>query len=295
MKRFKAWLIYGREDAKKNEDFIRMHKEAGEELGIDIELLYADKLSTTIEQGKTRLRYAGEIEENPDFVLCRTRDWLLTRQLEHMGLLVFNNSEVSLAGNHKAIAYQEVARLSIPVVDTAFCRREYVERQLLQAPADENGRLLKPLVIKSVAGHGGSQVFLYENREKIPQILSGIGGDDVVIQPRVAGPGEDLRVYIIGNQIQGCVLRRAKEGFKSNFSLGGAVEPYRLSGEEEILVKKCFERWSFDFAGIDFIRSEKGQLLFNEIEDVVGSRMYYQCYEEDILFNYLSYIRKKIS
>lgn len=292
MKRLKAWLIYGRKDAEKNEGFIRMHRETGEKLGISFELLYADELSTTIEQGEARLRYAGKIKDNPDFVLCRTRDWLLTRQLEQMGLLVFNNSEVSLAGNHKAIAYQEAAKLSIPVVDTAFCRREYLKDQLLKAEVDEKGSLLKPLVIKSVSGHGGSQVFLYEKREELPQILSGIGEDDVVIQPKVAGPGEDLRVYIIGNQIQGCVLRRAKEGFKSNFSLGGDVEPYSLSEEEETLVKKCFVRWKFDFAGIDFIRDEKGQLLFNEIEDVVGSRMYYQCYEEDILFNYLSYIRR---
>lgn len=294
MKKYKAWLIYGREDAEKNESFIKMHRETGEKLGIEIELLYADEISTTIEQQKAELRYAGKIKGKPDFVLCRTRDWLLTRQMEQMGLRVFNNSEVSLAGNHKAIAYQEAAKLSIPVVNTAFCRREYVKNQLLQAPVDAKGQLLKPLVVKTVSGHGGSQVFLYKDREELPQLLSGIRGEDVVIQPRVAGPGEDVRVYIIGNQIQGCVLRRAKEDFRANFSLGGAVEPYHLSGEEERLVKKCFERWKFDFAGIDFIRDAKGQLLFNEIEDVVGSRMYYQCYEKDILFHYLSYVRKEI-
>lgn len=294
MKKLKAWLIYGKKDAEKNESFIRMHKEEGAELGMEIELFYAEELSITIENGEAELRYEGERRELPDFVLCRTRDWLLTRQLEQMGLLVLNNSTISLIGNHKAIAYQEAAKLSVPVIDTAFCRWEYLKNRLLRAEADQEGRLLKPLVVKAVAGHGGSQVLLYERREELPKILSAVAGEDVVLQPRVAGPGEDIRVYIVGNRIQGCVLRRAREGFKSNFSLGGSVEPYILSEQEKKLVMKFLEHWQFDFAGIDFIRDEKGRLLFNEIEDVVGSRMYYQCYEEDILFQYLSYIREKI-
>lgn len=290
----KAWLIYGSSDAEKNRSFIEMHKEAGKKLEIEFRLLYAEKLSITVENSEHELRYEGKILEKPDFVLCRTRDYLLTKQMELMGLPVFNNSEVSLVGNNKALAYQEAARLSIPVVDTCFCRREYLKEKLLNVSAEKNGKLQRPLVVKAVSGHGGSQVFLYENKNRLEEILSGIGKDDAVIQPKVSGPGEDLRVYIIGNKIKGCVLRKAKEGFKSNFSLGGSVTSYMLSSEEKAVVDKLLERWHFDFAGIDFIRDDKGQLLFNEIEDVVGSRMYYQCYEDDILFDYLTYVKEKM-
>ena len=295
MEIFKAWLIYGKEDARRNESFIKMHQEAGKKLGLEIELLYAEEFSISVEQGENCLRYQGELLKKPDFVLCRTRDWLLTRQLEKMNISVFNNSEVSLVGNDKAIAYQEVAGLSIPVVDSCFCRREHLKEKLLKVSSKKDGSLEKPLVVKAASGHGGIQVFLYEHKKQIEDILAGIGMDAAVIQPKVAGPGEDLRVYVIGNKIKGCVLRRAKEGFKSNFSLGGSVEPYVLAEEETKLVERFFERWQFDFVGIDFIRDEKGKLLFNEIEDVVGSRMYYQCYEDDILFDYLDYIRKKLA
>lgn len=72
------------------------------------------------------------------------------------------------------------------------------------------------------------------------------------------------------------------------------MSPYELGKEEKTIVEKLLSRWHFDFAGIDFIRDDKGQLLFNEIEDVVGSRMYYQCYEEDILSVYLNYIQAKL-
>ena len=297
MGKYRAWLIYGKEDALRNESFIKMHQDIGKKLGMDIELLYAENISTGVEHGKLCLWYCGKLLEKPDFVLCRTRDWLLTRQLEKMNILAFNNSEVSLVGNDKAIAYQEVAALSIPVVDTCFCRREHLEEKLLrlfETFAETESVMKKSFVVKAVSGHGGGQVFLYEKRAQIAEILTGIGNDAAVIQPLITGVGEDLRVYVIGNKIKGCVLRRARNGFKSNFSLGGTVEPYTLTEEEKLLVERLFERWWFDFAGIDFIRDEKGQLLFNEIEDVVGSRMYYQCYENDILFDYLDYIRQML-
>lgn len=289
----RAWLIYGRKDAEKNRSFIKMHEEAGKKLDMEFRLLYAEWLSITVENSEYSIRYEGRTLEKPDFVLCRTRDYLLTRQFEKMGIPVFNNSQVSLAGNNKAIAYQEAAGLSIPVVDTCFCRQEYLSEVLSRALTDENGKLKEPMVVKSVSGHGGSQVFLYEDKKQLEEIVSGIGEDDAVIQPKVSGPGEDLRVYIIGNQIQGCVLRKASDGFRSNFSLGGSVTPYTLTEEERAVVDRILEHWQFDFAGIDFIRDEKGQLLFNEIEDVVGSRMYYQCYERDILYEYLLYINEK--
>lgn len=282
-----AWLIYAKEDADKNEAFIRMHREAGKKLGMEFDLIYAERLSITVEKGSFCLRYEGKLRERPDFVLCRTRDWLLTRQIEKMGLPVFNNSEVSLIGNNKAIAYQEVAALDVPVIDTCFCRRRHLEGRLLECGLE------KPVVVKSVSGHGGSQVFLYERKEQLKEILFGIGDEDAVIQPLVSGPGEDIRVYVIGNRVRGCVLRKAENGFKANFSLGGRVFPYQLTKKEEAMLIPFFEHWHFDFAGIDFIRDKEGRLLFNEVEDVVGSRMYYQCYEDDIVTCYLDYIRKE--
>ncbi len=287
----KAWLIYEKRDAKKNQSFIEMHQKSGRELGMEIQLIYAEELSIVVEQSGLQLWYQGKRKEKPDFALHRARNYILARQLEGMGVPVYNNSRVALAGNHKGIAYQEVSSLSIPVVETCICKQEHLPKKLLRLPADQGGRLVKPVVVKAVSGHGGSQVFLYENREQLEAVISGLGRDDAVIQPLISGPGEDIRVYVVGNRIKGCVLRRAEGDFRANFSLGGSIFPYKLTKKEESLVEKILGHWYFDFAGIDFIRDGAGRLLFNEIEDAVGSRMYYQCYEEDILFSYLKYLK----
>ena len=40
-------------------------------------------------------------------------------------------------------------------------------------------------------------------------------------------------------------------------------------------------------AGIDFLVQWDGTLLFNELEEMVGCRMLYQCTERDIVRDYI--------
>jgi len=147
-------------------------------------------------------------------------------------------------------------------------------------------------VLKAVDGHGGSQVCLYDgNVEKILRIM---GRSDMVAQEKVGNRNSDLRVYVIGGKILASVLRESSEGFRANFSLGGSVSLYSLKAVEQELVQKIIDLFNFDMVGIDFILDDNGNLVFNEIEDVVGARMLYQCSDIDIVKEYLSYISKKI-
>ncbi|MBP5313113.1 MAG: hypothetical protein J6112_09815, partial [Clostridia bacterium] len=75
-----------------------------------------------------------------------------------------------------------------------------------------------------------------------------------------------------------------------NFSLGGKAEPYTLSPEEEETVYKIVrELKSPDLIGADFLVTEEG-LLFNEIEDVVGTRMLYAVYGIDAAKVFADYV-----
>jgi gamma-F420-2:alpha-L-glutamate ligase len=189
-----------------------------------------------------------------------------------------------------------------------------------------------PTVIKAVDGHGGSQVYLIQEERKTGNIvnidntediesiedtvsvedtesivhtkrcvaveyasvLKGIGSSDVVIQPLTGTKHQDLRVYVIGKDIVAAVLRTATDGFKSNFSLGGKVCLYQLKQDEIELVRRIIDQFEFGLVGIDFILGDEGELIFNEIEDVVGSRMLYQCSDINIVELYLFYIRSKL-
>ena len=118
---------------------------------------------------------------------------------------------------------------------------------------------------------------------------------DFILQPFLKGPGKDVRVYVIGNEIVAAIERQAREGFRSNYSLGGAVRPVALTEEQKGLVAQICRIFDFGLAGIDFLVDERGNFVFNEIEDVVGARMLYQCRPDiDLLGRYFSFILDKL-
>lgn len=288
-----AWLIYSDFESKRNQKYIDFYMEEGKKLGITIKLLIAEKINFGVKDSIWFLFYEGQQLSKPDFAICRMIYPLLTVQLENMGIKVFNNSFVQAICNDKAKTYQFVAKVKIPMVDTLFCKKEFLTEKLKE--------ITYPSIIKSVDGHGGTEVFLLKDSKDINDVVSLCTDKDIVIQPFVGKTHQDLRVYVIGNEIIAAILRTAKEGFKSNFCLGGDVKVYELSPDERKIVYKIIQlfqensTFGFGLVGIDFIIGNRGELIFNEVEDVVGSRMLYQCTDINIVSLYLEFIKDYLS
>ncbi len=287
-----GWLIYSVQDVEKNKPYIQFYIEEGKLLNIDIQLILVENLEFGIRNNKWFMVYNKEGINHPDFAICRTIYPLLNKQLEYMGIPVFNNSHIAEICNDKAKTYQYVAQLGIPMVDSIFFKHSRIYKEL--------NKITKPTVIKAVAGHGGSQVYLTEPdmsasvEQTKKEIINGLMGADFVLQPLTGSRHQDLRVYIIGNEIIAAVLRTAKKGFKSNFSLGAEVKKYNLSPEEILLVNRIMELFQIGMLGIDFIIGDEGELIFNEIEDVVGARMLYQYTDINLVRLYLNFIRSEL-
>ncbi len=327
-----GWLIYSERDVERNKRYIEFYIEEGKLQGIQIKLILVEKLEFGVRNNTWYFTYENNEINRPDFAICRTIYPLLNKQLEYMGIKVFNNSKIAEICNDKARTYQYVAQLGIDIVDSAFVKNDMVEEAM--------NHIHKPSVIKAVAGHGGSQVFLLEpslgktmeedyskenylkedysnedyskedylkedsSKEEIRnttsvesdkcKILNGLYQSNVVLQPLTGSRHQDLRVYVIGEKIIAAILRTAKEGFKSNFSLGGEVREYQLSKKETTIVEKIISLFHFGLVGIDFIIGDNGELIFNEIEDVVGARMLYQCTDINLVGLYLEFIKMNL-
>lgn len=275
--KWKAWLVYDREGARRNARYIRMHEETGRQMGIAFRLMLDEHMPdfSCLTDG-----------ERPDFAIVRTIQPALTKKLEDAGIPVFNNSFVSEICNHKGKTIDYVRSHSeISVIPTrTFSNGELSEDLLSKYPKH---------IIKAVDGHGGKQVF--RTTDSWEQISEAVGTSDFVIQPFIKGPGKDLRIYVIGKQIVGAVERQAEQDFRANFSLGGSVRSFTCGEKEANLAHTICSLFSFGLAGIDFIMDEKGEWIFNEIEDVVGARMLYQCQPEiHLLEQYFSFILENI-
>lgn len=282
-----GWIIYFKEASTYNKSYIDLYREEGKKLGIQMELVLVEELDFGVGSEELTIRYQGKVAKLPDFVVARAIYPMLTRQFELMGIRVFNNSKVAEICNDKSSTYQYLAGKGIQMVPSYFYKNQQVMDIVMEGKSGQ--------VLKAVEGHGGSQVFLTGTKEhNTSTIIKGLGSSDIVCQPLVKGKGQDLRVYVLGDQILASVLRTAKDGFKSNFSLGGSVAMYTLSEKEEGIVRAIMKEFSFDLVGIDFILDEDGELIFNEIEDVVGARMLYQCSDINIVEQYMAYIQKEM-
>ena len=281
-----AYIIYYDEEAKKNSGFIEMLKSECRKYDIALEYISFEKVNLMSESS-----FENKFKKI-FFVINRTREYKLSLRFEKINVKVFHSSKITELGNNKYKTYCYL--------------KEYFERNknepqgewiahTVLVKADDLNNVLndyigKDYVIKSVDGHGGSQVFSLnddgtkhgsyrKNRDNAKNnIYKALQAHDCVLQKRIDSDSNDIRVYIVFGKIYAAVLRHGNDGFKSNFSLGGSVEEYFPDEEQKKFIEKfikAFGAGQLSMAGIDFILTRDGNLIFNEIEEMVGSRMLY--------------------
>ncbi|WP_040214233.1 ATP-grasp domain-containing protein [Clostridium polynesiense] len=281
-----GWLLYNKEDLNRNREFVNWFLEEAKELKINLKLIVKEDLSFGVKDNMLSLTYKDESINPPVFAVVRNIDSLLSTQLELMGTKVFNNSSISFICNNKARTHQYLAGMGIPMMDTYFFKK----RELINSGFTE----FYPAVVKAAGGRGGSEVFKVFDEKELIGVLNKINDENVVVQRLCSNPGKDLRVFVVGNKIIAAILRYSDKSFKANFSLGGKARLYELNEKEKELIHKIINKFNTGFAGIDFIFDKDNNLIFNEIEDVVGSRTLSANSDINIVRIYLEFIKDEI-
>lgn len=280
-------LIYRREDYEKNQSFADALCNEGPSHGLDIDLVIAEDVVLGVD-GRTLFwdvcKQPGNIERKStvDFVINRTRLCEIGEHFEALGARVFNRAEFTRIANDKFKTHRFLARHGIPSLKTMRC---FGKTERLLESDDVH-------VVKTVDGHGGREVFLSDELLQAPN-FDELANKDLIFQKLAEDTGRDLRVFLMGEEVIGAVERVSDSDFRANYSLGGEARKYILSESEEELVKDIANLIDGDFYGLDFLLTEDG-LIFNEVEDVVGSRTLCLTTGIDIVDSYLNYIAEKI-
>lgn len=280
-----AWLVYNQADYTKNSYFADELIAYAKMKNIHLELAIREKITLGIEDGALCLKHCN-ISSHPQIVINRSRDSFLSKHLELMGIRVYNSYEVTDLCNNKSSTHQWISKLNIPSVDMFFFNKMYFDSDKLQ--------LSYPVILKSVSGHGGGEVFKCTSKEEILTSLAKMKENEFLIQQMCDNPGVDVRVFVIGNHIVGAIKRESKIDFRSNYSLGGTASVYTLTEANMKVIESILENLKSDFIGIDFMINQSGEFLFNEIEDVVGSRTLYECAKVNTAKEYINYIASTI-
>lgn len=283
----KAWIIYNEQDAKANQSFIEWFiKEAAIE-DIQLSLVYQHDIRFSITRDIPDIKLQEQSAEPPDFIISRTRESIIRKQFEMIGVRVFNNSDIGLICNHKGLTYMAINQLSIPITDTMLINNHTMPPK--EAPFNF------PFVVKAANGHGGTEVFFIKNIADWKQFSESSVRQDYIIQSAdQILPGIDIRVFVVGKEIIAAVKRTNKHDFRANFKLGGTAEIFTLTEEMKTTVHKIINSFDFGMAGIDFLLTADNNLVFNEIEDVAGSRILSATTDINIVRLYLQHIKKTL-
>lgn len=279
------WLLYNDPDYVLNRDFaVSMHHN-GLRHGWDIQPVCLSELTLGVDANGAPFCLRGGMPARPFAVLSRQRSALVSRHLEQMDVPVLNSSLVCAICNDKRATHQFLRGLPMP--ETVFLRDGQ------KAP-----QVGYPYIIKPACSHGGDRVALVHTPFEWEAAAKAIFPQSAIQQKVVSDAGCDLRVYVVGNQPYAGVMRRARQGVVSNFKLGGQAELHALTEEEAALAQAVISRFRqanapLWLAGVDLLY-HKGHPVVGEVEDVVGSRMLYQCSDRDILADYLSVLHENM-
>lgn len=261
----KGYVYYSSEEAERNRGFIDDLMKHAALMDIILKLLLDEE----------------EPNDEADFILFRDRNTELSTRWEAKGLRMINRSEVNRIANDKWKTFELANLLGIPAVTTKKVR------SINDIPP-------LPIVLKTTDGHGGNEVFLCQQETDADQFFTRFAGRQTIAQPYIESNAMDVRVFMLGDEVLGAVKRIGSNSFKSNYTLGGSVEQYRLSEWQEIQVRKIGKALKSDYIGIDFLLLPNGDWLLNEVEDPVGARSLYVTHDFSVAERLLEYVKKKL-
>lgn len=151
----------------------------------------------------------------------------------------------------------------IPVVPTKIF---YTKKQVRQ------GRMEKewgwPIICKHDRGYQGKGVRKFESAEEVRKWLSRAEEKNIgmYLWQKFLPTRWDIRVIVIDKKVVGAMKRSAvgKE-FRSNYSLGGAVEKWELNEYDRDLAEKVAEVAGLDYGGVDIMKDQEGKSYVLEV------------------------------
>jgi len=184
----------------------------------------------------------------------------LIRILEKDGVFCVNaRSYLSWGRMDKIKQHGVYVTNDIPVVTT---RVFYSKEQLLASSFEF------PLVCKYTKGFQGKSVVKINSRAKLEEYVDKKGEKNLgmYLWQTYLPTRWDLRVIVIGGKAIGAMKRSAVgDEFRSNFSLGGDVDSWKMSEEEKVLAEKTADVCGLDYCGVDIMKDKNGNNYILEV------------------------------
>lgn len=295
-----GWILYKHSQSELSESDYGSNRllAAADSLGISLSVCRPEAFELIVTEERERVLLHEARVALPDFVLPRLGaetsyfGLAVIRQLERFGVYSCNTAEAISIVKDKMYMSQLLAHSRLPTPKTMLVKFP-VSVDLVQR------ELGFPVVIKNNSGSKGFGIYLCESASNLKDLMellsSNSNPNQIILQEFIASSyGRDLRVFVLGGRVIGCMKRTSNGTFKANYSLGGTVDLYPLTPEIEQLALTCARLFHLEIAGIDLLFDKEGFKVceansspgFKGMEMVTGA---------DIAMQIMEYVRRHLT
>ncbi len=156
-----------------------------------------------------------------------------------------------------------------------------------------------PIILKLLSGSGGKGVMFIDSEESLRELVGTLNVEEkaeFLIQEylRVEHP-YDIRILVVGGRIIGAMKRIAKQGeIRANVKVGGRVESYAPTQEEEEIAIKSLEVLRIDIGAVDIITLPNGESYVIELNLNPGIQGLMKATGKDIGKEIMLYVKEQI-
>ncbi|MFD2628689.1 ATP-grasp domain-containing protein [Oceanobacillus kapialis] len=287
-----GWIIYnGSLKGRKFRDFAEWIQEAAQKQGSSTNIYKNNELLVLLQTNQIQL-LTEDMPALPDYVVFADKDIYLAKQLELLGIPVFNRADTIELSDDKIATYQKLSQHNIPIPTTIVAPKVFIsENTHLENLDNISKKLGFPLIIKEAFGSFGEQVYLIHDQIMLRQKAMELQGKPYLYQQFISSSyGKDLRLQVVGNNVVAAMKRQATDDFRANVSAGATMQAYVPSKQEESLAISAAKAIGADFAGVDLLFGENGQAIVCEINSNAHIRNMYDCTGVNAADHIIAYI-----
>lgn len=243
----------------------------------------------------TKTKETIELEPDNTIVIIRgsvihdqTISSLLT-YMESKGLFVINSKDtINLCANK----YNTTVRLmvgGIPCPRTCLINKIDEMEEALEKVGGQF-----PIIVKTLKDSAGIGVSRIDSKESLTGILQALWKHraQLLLQEYLESDF-DVRTIVLDGKILASMKRNKIDGdFRSNFSLGGEVEPYELSKDEQKIVLDSAKMSGAFFCGVDHMVVD-GMPYVIEVNASPGSKGIQKATGINVIENLMDYVSDK--
>lgn len=275
-----GWVIYnGNLQSADFLDFAKWIEVAATKKNIDIHIKKNNELLAYMTSDSLHLLPQKE-SVLPDFVIFADKDIYLAKQLELLGIPVFNSANAIEISDDKIATYQVLAKhkLDIPqtiIAPKIFYKDKNMDINFTKYVAQTLGF---PLIIKEAFGSFGEQVYMIHTYEEMIEKVEKLISKPFLFQEFITSSfGKDIRLQVVGNQVVASMLRKSANDFRANITAGGTMKKYDPTIAETQLAITATQAIGADFAGVDLLFGKDGKPIICEINSNAHIRNLFDC------------------